>query len=93
MASADLKPLVAGNWKMNGLAVSEGELPRSSTAAAADKADLMVCPPATLIADFAAAARGSAVVDRRAGLPPRERPAPIPATFPPRCSRMPERSQ
>ena len=29
----------------------------------------MVCPPATLIANFAAAARGSAVADRRAGLP------------------------
>ena len=61
MASADLKPLVAGNWKMNGLAVSEGELSKIVNGAAGIKAALMVCPPATLIADFAAAARGSAV--------------------------------
>jgi triosephosphate isomerase len=61
MASGALRPLVAGNWKMNGLAVSEGELTKIVNGAGAIKADLMVCPPATLIADFAAAARGSAV--------------------------------
>src|SRR5512135_3612419 len=61
MASADLVPLVAGNWKMNGLAVSEGELTKIVNGANAIKADLVVCPPATLIPDFAAAARGSAV--------------------------------
>jgi triosephosphate isomerase (TIM) len=61
MASGDPIPLVAGNWKMNGLAVSEGELTKIVNGAAGLKADLMVCPPATLIADFAAAARGSAV--------------------------------
>jgi triosephosphate isomerase (TIM) len=61
MASGDLRPLVAGNWKMNGLAVSEGELTKIVNGAAGIKADLMVCPPATLIAEFAAAARGSAV--------------------------------
>ena len=61
MASDELRPLVAGNWKMNGLAVSEGELTKIVNGAAGIKADLMVCPPATLIADFAAAARGSAV--------------------------------
>jgi triosephosphate isomerase len=46
---------------MNGLAVSEGELTKIVNGAAGIKADLMVCPPATLTADFAAAARGSAV--------------------------------
>lgn len=61
MASADLTPLVAGNWKMNGLAASEGELAKIVNGAAGLKVDLMVCPPATLIASFAAAARGSAV--------------------------------
>ena len=63
MATASIRPLVAGNWKMNGLAVSEGELTKIVNGAAtlAAKADLMICPPATLIADFAAAARGSAV--------------------------------
>jgi triosephosphate isomerase len=61
MASGALRPLVAGNWKMNGLAVAEGELTKIVNGAGAIKADLMVCPPATLIADFAAAARGSPV--------------------------------
>ena len=61
MASGDPRPLVAGNWKMNGLAVSEGELTKIVNGAAGIKAGLMICPPATLIADFAAAARGSAV--------------------------------
>ena len=63
MAAATLRPLVAGNWKMNGLAASAGELAKiiAGAAAISPKADLMVCPPATLVANFAAAARGSAV--------------------------------
>ena len=63
MAAAAPRPLVAGNWKMNGLAASEGELAKiiNGVGALSAKADLMVCPPATLIANFAAAARGSAV--------------------------------
>ncbi|HEY5216898.1 MAG TPA: triose-phosphate isomerase [Pseudolabrys sp.] len=61
--AATLRPLVAGNWKMNGLAASAAELSKIVAGATAlgAKADLMVCPPATLIANFAAAARGSAV--------------------------------
>src|SRR3990172_12280157 len=56
-----LTPLVAGNWKMNGLAASEAELAKIIHGAAelAGKADLVVCPPATLIAAFAGATRGS----------------------------------
>jgi triosephosphate isomerase len=63
MAATDLRPLVAGNWKMHGLAASESELAKiiHGAGALAGKADLMICPPATLIANFAAAARGSAV--------------------------------
>ena len=58
-----LRPLVAGNWKMNGLAAAAAELGRIVAGAAplAGKADLMICPPATLIPAFAASARGSAV--------------------------------
>jgi triosephosphate isomerase len=58
-----IRPLVAGNWKMNGLAASETELAKiiAGAGALSGKADLMVCPPATLIGRFAAAARGSAV--------------------------------
>jgi triosephosphate isomerase (TIM) len=56
------RPLVAGNWKMNGLLASIGELKAIiAGAAAVPNVELMVCPPATLIATFAAAARGSSV--------------------------------
>ncbi len=61
MAAANIRPLVAGNWKMNGLAGSASELAKIVQRAAAPKADILVCPPATLIADFAKAARGSGV--------------------------------
>src|SRR6476659_2232854 len=64
MATAKVIPLVAGNWKMNGLAASGGELTKIIAGAKAleGKAELMVCPPATLIAAFAAAASGSTVI-------------------------------
>jgi triosephosphate isomerase len=56
------RPLVAGNWKMNGLRASVGELEKIIAGAKnLANVDLMVCPPATLIAGFAAAARGSDV--------------------------------
>jgi triosephosphate isomerase (TIM) len=63
MAIGTVRPLVAGNWKMNGLAASAAELEKMIAGAAtlSGKADLMVCPPATLIAAFAKATRGSAV--------------------------------
>jgi triosephosphate isomerase len=56
------RPLVAGNWKMNGLRASAGELAKIVAGAASlPEVDVMVCPPATLIARFAAAAHGSRV--------------------------------
>src|SRR4051794_8105014 len=55
------RPLVAGNWKMNGLAAAEAELAKIIAGSAGLTCDLMVCPPATLIVEFAAAARGSSV--------------------------------
>lgn len=60
--TAARRPLVAGNWKMNGLAGSIAELD-AMTAAAPGYAgcDLMVCPPATLVAAFAARAKGKPV--------------------------------
>jgi triosephosphate isomerase (TIM) len=61
MAGAAPRSLVAGNWKMNGLAASEAELAKIIAGSAGLTCDLMVCPPATLIAEFAAAARGSSV--------------------------------
>ena len=62
MAAAP-RPLVAGNWKMNGLAASASEL-RAVVAGApafAGKASLMICPPATLITTFAAIAADTGV--------------------------------
>jgi triosephosphate isomerase (TIM) len=56
-----IRPLIAGNWKMNGLkaCLSEFEAMLAGAAGVAAKADLLVCPPATLIAAFAEKARGS----------------------------------
>ena len=57
------RPLVAGNWKMNGLAASATEFGKIVAGAAglAGKADVMICPPATLLSTLAAAAKGSPV--------------------------------
>jgi triosephosphate isomerase len=52
-----MKPLVAGNWKMNGVAASKAELDAMIAgydAALAGAVDLAICPPATLVAAFAA---------------------------------------
>jgi triosephosphate isomerase len=58
-----IRPLVAGNWKMNGLKAQLAEALRVrdaiSAPAAQPGADVMICPPATLVAELAAAAQGS----------------------------------
>ena len=56
-----IRPLIAGNWKMNGLKASlaEFEAMLAGATQVATKADLLVCPPATLIAGFAEKARGA----------------------------------
>ncbi|TLP49049.1 triose-phosphate isomerase [Cohaesibacter sp. CAU 1516] len=59
-----IKPLVAGNWKMNGLKASAPELEAliaGFDAELAAKADTMICPPFTLVAAFAEKAADSAV--------------------------------
>jgi triosephosphate isomerase len=59
--SPTIRPLIAGNWKMNGLRSSMAEFEAMLVGASkvAAKADLLVCPPATLIAAFAAKLAGS----------------------------------
>ncbi|MEA1833001.1 triose-phosphate isomerase [Methylobacterium durans] len=56
------RPLVAGNWKMNGtrssIAVVES-VRRGLTPDLAERIDLLICPPSTLIASCVAAAEGS----------------------------------
>jgi triosephosphate isomerase len=59
-----IRALVAGNWKMNGLKGSTSELDaliQALAGAAPYRADIMVCPPATLLAQFATRARKSRV--------------------------------
>jgi triosephosphate isomerase (TIM) len=54
------RPLVVANWKMNGLQASIGELEKIIAGARTlASVDIVVCPPATLIASFAAAAHGT----------------------------------
>jgi triosephosphate isomerase len=63
MATSNSRPLVAGNWKMNGLKASAAELVKIMHGAGGlwPKVDLMICPPVTLILTFALAALGSKV--------------------------------
>jgi triosephosphate isomerase len=49
-----MRKLIAGNWKMNGTAASLAEIGKIRDAHPS-KADVMICPPATLIARAAAA--------------------------------------
>ena len=51
------RPLVAGNWKMNGLAASLAEAEKIAAGAASGQSggcDVMLCPPATLLAPMRA---------------------------------------
>ncbi|MES2473888.1 MAG: triose-phosphate isomerase [Pseudomonadota bacterium] len=55
-----MRPLVAGNWKMNGLESGLSELSslKEALAARTHACDVLVCPPATLIAQAAARVQG-----------------------------------
>jgi triosephosphate isomerase len=57
-------PLVAGNWKMNGLRAALGEIAgmgQAFDAGLKSKLELLICPPATLIGAAAEAARGTGI--------------------------------
>jgi triosephosphate isomerase (TIM) len=59
-----VRPLVAGNWKMNGLRASLAEVGAMARAYDSDlrrRVDLLVCPPATLLFAAAATALGSQI--------------------------------
>ncbi len=60
---AGIRPLVAGNWKMNGVQSSLGEArrvrERLDEAGFAPAVDVMICPPATLVGALAGEAAGS----------------------------------
>lgn len=62
---AGIRPLLAGNWKMNGLKASLAEIAALIDGLADERAlgaDLMICPPATLISAFAETALGTPLV-------------------------------
>jgi triosephosphate isomerase len=63
-----IRPLIAGNWKMNGLKSSKSEFDAMLAGAGSviAKADLLVCPPATLLASFAENTRGILPADQKA---------------------------
>ncbi len=59
-----MRALIAGNWKMHGLAASRGEisaLVAKMKAAAPTDCDVLICPPATLVAAFAAEFSGGPI--------------------------------
>src|SRR5215470_5145568 len=61
--ASHVPPLVAGNWKMNGLGAALGEAcrvrDRLGAAGFATGVDAMICPPATLVASLARDVKGS----------------------------------
>lgn len=57
-----MRKLAAGNWKMNGTADSLTEIAALAVATGGATCDILICPPATLIAAMAAAAKGTAVM-------------------------------
>jgi triosephosphate isomerase len=59
---AGLTPLVAGNWKMNGLQASLAELDALKGRLGGSRADVAVCPPATLLAKAVERAAGSPIL-------------------------------
>lgn len=63
MATA-IRPLVAGNWKMNGLKSALGELGAmvEGYSGLRNKVDLMLCPPATILYSAAAVVIGSRIL-------------------------------
>ena len=56
-----MKKLAAGNWKMNGTRASLAEVAALLAAHPAPVCEMLLCPPATLIAQMAVAAKGSAL--------------------------------
>ena len=50
--------LIAGNWKMNGLGADSARLDALLAAGPPERARLLVCPPFTLVAAFAARSAG-----------------------------------
>ena len=67
MAANRPKPLVAGNWKMNGLKAAKKELAALAKAVTAAKSkpkpkcDILICPPATILSLCAETVKSSSI--------------------------------
>lgn len=63
---AKIRCLIAGNWKMNGLKSSLAEIDKIREGVATQnlnaKADILICPPATLLSTFAEALKGAPIM-------------------------------
>lgn len=57
-----MKKLAAGNWKMNGSVAALAEVATLIAAHPAPSCEMLLCPPATLIAQMGAAAKASALL-------------------------------
>ena len=57
-----MRKLAAGNWKMNGTVAALSEVTALLDADPAPACDMLLCPPATLVAQMAAAAQGSGLL-------------------------------
>ena len=81
-----MRALIAGNWKMNGTSAALGEIAAlaAHVAAAPPAADLLICPPATLLGRAVEAAAGRVGIG---GQDCHAEPsaAPSPAISAPRC--------
>ena len=64
MTNPAIRPLVAGNWKMNGVnaSLTEAVMLREALQTKPAGCDVLLCPPATLIAQMAWASKGSALL-------------------------------
>jgi triosephosphate isomerase len=63
--TAEITPLIAGNWKMNGLAASLGEVGKLAgliASHAPPRCTIAICPPATLLAEMTRIAAPSGIV-------------------------------
>ncbi|QPH56088.1 triose-phosphate isomerase [Pontivivens ytuae] len=56
-----MRPLVAGNWKMNGLRAALSEVTTLAQMHPTPSCDVLICPPATLLAPMAEVAAGTSV--------------------------------
>jgi triosephosphate isomerase len=65
MVTPEITPLIAGNWKMNGLAASLGEVQKLAgllTANASPRCTVAICPPATLLPEMTRIVAPSGIV-------------------------------